>query len=75
MTATVRLDKHLEDKLKMLVKTLNKKKSDVIREAIEAYANNVNKTKEKRMLDAVERTKRVDEKESVLLEGTLDDGF
>ncbi len=75
MTATVRLDKPLEEKLDMLVKTLHKKKSDVIREAIEIYAKSVHKNRQARMLNAVSKTQIADKLESDLFDGTLDDGL
>ena len=75
MTATVRLDKPLEQKLDMLVKTLHKKKSDVIREAIEIYAKSVHKDRQTRILNAVNKTAIADKIESELLRGTLDDGL
>ncbi len=43
MTATVRLDDNLEEKLNNLSHTLHKKKSDVIRDAISFYFNNIEK--------------------------------
>jgi len=75
MTATVRLDKPLEEKLDMLVKTLHKKKSDVIREAIEIYAKSVDRNRQTRILNAVNKTKIADKLESDLFDGTLDDGL
>lgn len=75
MTATVRLDKALEQKLDMLVKTLHKKKSDVIREAIEIYAKSIHKNRQTRMLNAVKKTQIADKLESDIFDGTLDDGL
>ncbi|MBL0703390.1 MAG: ribbon-helix-helix protein, CopG family [Sulfurospirillum sp.] len=75
MTVTVRLDKPLEQKLDMLVKTLHKKKSDIIREAIEIYAKNVHEHRQTKMLNAVRKVKIADKLESDLLSGTLDDGL
>lgn len=60
MTATVRLDNNLEEKLNNLAKSLHIKKSDVIRDAIEFYAANVEKNKKSRMLNAISKTKDVD---------------
>lgn len=60
MTATVRLDTRLEEKLNNLAKNLHKKRSDVIREAIEFYASNIEKSKKSRMLSAIEKTKEAD---------------
>ncbi|RXK12302.1 CopG family transcriptional regulator [Halarcobacter mediterraneus] len=73
MTATVRLDDSLEKKLNNLSKTLNKKKSDVIREAIEFYSNSIQDNKKSRIKNAVEKTKEIDKKEYLNLEGTISD--
>ncbi|PLY10612.1 ribbon-helix-helix protein, CopG family [Sulfurimonas sp. CVO] len=75
MVATVRLDDVLENKLNTLANTLHKKKSDVIREAIEYYAKNVEKSKKSRILKAVEKTKNADKDEYKNFEGTLNDGL
>ncbi len=60
MTVSVRLDEALELKLVCISKTLRKKKSDVIREAIEFYANSVESEKKSRILLAVEKTQEAD---------------
>ena len=75
MTATVRLDEALESKLEHLSKTLHKKKSDVIREAINYYSMIVDKKKKSRILAAVEKTKHADKEEYSAFEGTLNDGL
>ncbi len=75
MIATVRLDDVLERKLSSLANTLHKKKSDVIREAIEYYAKSVEKSKKSRILKAVEKTKNADRDEYKFFEGTLSDGL
>lgn len=75
MTATVRLDEALELKLERMAKALRKKKSDVIREAIEFYANSVESTKKSRILLAVEKTKEADKALYDEVEGTLSDGL
>ena len=75
MTATVRLDDVLEEKLNNLSKTLHKKKSDVIRDAINYYAKDVENSKKSRILNAVEKTKEIDKNEYKDLEGTLSDGL
>lgn len=75
MTATVRLDEALESKLNKLSDVLHKKKSDVIRDAINYYAANIEKTKKSRILMAVEKTKNSDKNEYKDFEGTLDDGL
>lgn len=57
---TVRLDEALELKLERMAKALRKKKSDVIREAIEFYANSVESEKKSRIRLVVEKTKEAD---------------
>lgn len=63
MTATVRLDEKLETRLNNIAQMLHKKKSEVIREAMEQYAN------------SIEKTKDIDKKEFKDFEGTTDDGM
>ncbi len=75
MTATVRLDTALESTLERLSSVLHKKRSDVIRDAISFYAQNVDKDKKSRILNAVEKTKDIDKKEFKDFEGTLSDGI
>ena len=75
MTATVRLDEALELKLERIAKTLRKKKSDVIRDAIEFYASSVESHKKSRILLAVEKTKEADKAVYESVEGTLNDGL
>jgi len=75
MIATIRLDDTLESTLNKLTKVLHKKKSDVIREAISFYAQNVEKKQKSRILNAVEKTKDIDKNEFHDFEGTLNDGI
>lgn len=75
MTATVRLDKSLEDKLDFISQTLHKKKSDIIRDAISYYADSIQNSKKSRMLKAVAKTKDADKDENGIFYGTLDDGL
>ncbi|MDD5211296.1 MAG: CopG family transcriptional regulator [Sulfuricurvum sp.] len=75
MTATVRLDKSLEDKLDFISKTLHKKKSDIIRDAITYYADSIQNNNKSRILKAVAKTKDADKAENAEFEGTIDDGL
>ncbi len=75
MTATVRLDKSLEDKLDFISQTLHKKKSDIIRDAISYYADSIRNSKKSRILKAVAKTKDADKAENGIFDGTLDDGL
>jgi predicted transcriptional regulator len=75
MTATVRLDKTLEEKLNFISQSLHKKKSDIIRDAISFYADSIQNTQKSRILKAVAKTKEADKSENDEFEGTLDDGL
>ena len=75
MTATVRLDEKLEFKLNNLANILHKKKSDIIREAIEQYVNSVEKAKKSKLQLAIEKTKDIDKKEFSDFEDTINDGM
>ncbi len=75
MTATVRLDDALTDKLNTLSLSLHKKKSDIIRDAILFYAKNIESEKKRKLLKAVEKVKHLDKKVYEEMEGTLLDGI
>ncbi|MCT7505098.1 ribbon-helix-helix domain-containing protein [Aliarcobacter cryaerophilus] len=75
MIATVRLDENLENTLNRVSKILDKKKSDVIREAIIFYSQKVEQNKKNRLLNAIEKTKDIDKKYFEDFEGTINDGF
>ena len=63
MIATVRLSDEIENTLLELSNVLQKRKSDVIRDAIEFYAKSVQKNKKARILNAINKTKEIDKKE------------
>ena len=75
MIATVRLDEKLENTLNRVSKILDKKKSEVIREAIIFYSQKVEQNKKNRLLNAIEKTKDIDKKYFEDFEGTTNDGF
>jgi len=75
MIATVRLDNALEKTLETLSSKLHKKKSDIIREAITFYADNIDKNKKNKLLLAVKKTKNADKRIYEEMEGTLNDGI
>jgi predicted transcriptional regulator len=75
MTATVRLDEKLENRLNSIAQMLHKKKSEIIREAIEQYANSVEKAKKTKLQISIEKTKDIDKKEFKEFEGTTYDGI
>ena len=57
MIATVRLDENLENTLNRVSKILDKKKSEVIREAIIFYSQKVEQNKKNRLLNSIEKQK------------------
>ena len=73
MTATVRLDTRLENKLNNLAKNMHKKKSDIIRDAIDFYATNIEKAQRSRILKAIDKTKDIDKQVYSDFEGTISD--
>lgn len=75
MTATVRLDNHLEATLNRISKMLNKKKSDVIRDAIAQYAERIETNRKSRILTAVEKTKKADGEAFRDFDGVAHDGL
>jgi predicted transcriptional regulator len=75
MMVTVRLDERLEAKLNNIVNILHKQRSEVLREAIEHYANSVEKDKQSKLQMAIAKTKDIDKKEFKDFEGTIDDGM
>ena len=75
MIATVRIDENLENTLNRVSKILDKKKSEVIREAIIFYSQKVEQNKKNRLLNAIEKTKDIDKKYFEDFEGTTNDGF
>ncbi len=75
MIATVRLDENLEKTLDNISKTLDKKRSDIIREAISFYAKSIENSKKSRILNAIEKTKKSDKKLYDDFESTLNDSI
>lgn len=75
MIATVRLDDNLEKTLNRVSKIVQKKKSDVIREAIIFYSQNIEQNKKSRILNAIEKTKDIDKKDFESFESTINDGI
>ncbi len=75
MTATVRLDDRLEEILETLAKKLHKRKSDVIREAIDFYAKSLEEDQNRRIYDAVQKVKNADAAVYKEFEETIDDAL
>ncbi|MMZ69755.1 Ribbon-helix-helix protein, copG family [compost metagenome] len=75
MVTTVRLDEKREDKLSQIAEMLDKKKSDVLREALDYYAEYILEQKKTKFKLAVDKVKEADFKEYKTYEGTVDDGL
>ncbi len=75
MVATVRLNDELEELLNSISKRFHKKKSDVIREAIRFYAQDLQKNRKTRMQKAMSKTMKEDYKVYKELEDGLSDGL
>ncbi len=75
MIATVRLNDELAETLNSISKKFHKKKSDIIREAIELYAKELEKKKKSCIEIAIDRTKEADLEEYKSLESGLTDGL
>ncbi len=75
MVTTVRLDEKREDKLSQIADILHKKKSDVLREALDYYAEYILEQKKEKFKQVVEKVKQADLKEHKNYEGTIDDGL
>ena len=75
MVTTVRLNSEIENTLLELSNVLQKRKSDVIRDAIEFYAKNIKKDKKTRILNAINKTKEIDKKEFSDFDGVIYDGM
>jgi predicted transcriptional regulator len=75
MVTTVRLDENVEKELNDLVSSLNKKRSEIIREAIYYYAKNIKKAKKSRIQNAIDKSKDADYKLYKEFEGILDESI
>ncbi len=75
MVTTVRLDSELEAILNSLSKQFEKKRGEIIREAISFYAKAIENRKKNRLHQAIEKTTSKDYEEYKLLEESLNDGF
>ena len=75
MTATIILNDILDNRLNNIAQMFHKKKSEVIIEAIEQYANNVEKARKLKLQRAIEKTKDINKQEFKDFEGTTDDGI
>jgi len=75
MTATVRLNKHQSDTLERLAATLNRQKSEILRDALAFYASRIENEKTHRIQKAVQKTYQADKQIHDEIAGTIHDGL
>jgi len=75
MIATVRLNDDFTKKLENLSSVLQKKKSDVIRDAISFYSKNIENSQKNKIKNAINKTKEADKRLNNQLESTLNDNI
>jgi len=75
MIATVNLDNELEIILDNLAKKFEKKRDEIISEAIKFYAKSIDNRKKQRLHKAIAKTSQSDYNEYKILEEILDDSF
>ena len=61
--------------MKKVAEVLHKKKSDVLRDALDYYADHVLNEKKRRILKAVAKVQAADASESAAFEATINDGL
>ena len=75
MIATVRLNDDFTKKLENLSSVLQKKKSDVIRDAISFYSKNIENSQKNKIKNAINKTKEADKRLNNELESILNDNI
>ncbi len=75
MITTVRLDEERNDKLSKIAELLHKKKSDILREALDHYAEYILEEKKAKFKKTIDKVKQADLQEYKTYEGTIDDGL
>lgn len=75
MIATIQLDANLDERLDRVSKMLDKKREEVIREALIYYSKKVENDKSSRLVLAAKKTMNADREEYEHFEGTIDDGL
>ncbi|WP_456433604.1 ribbon-helix-helix protein, CopG family [Nitratifractor sp.] len=75
MTTTVRFDEKRAEILEKMTILLHKKKSEVIREALDYYAEHILRSRERRIAEAVKKVAESDAKELKIWDDTVDDGL
>ena len=75
MTTTVRFDEKRLEILEKMTTILHKKRSEVIREALDYYAAHVLRSRDRRIAEAVKRVAEADAEEMKIWDETVDDGL
>ena len=75
MVTTVRFDSDRAEKLEKMTALLHKKKSEIIREALDYYASYVLQNRKHRIVEAAKKVSKADAKELENWEITIHDGL
>ena len=75
MVATVRLDERHEQLLNEVADKLHKKKSEILREALDYYAQHILDAKRRRIRESALRIRNAERNEMDIWEETIDDGL
>jgi rubrerythrin len=75
MVATFRIDNQLSKILDSLVFDMKKQKSEIIRDAIRFYAENIKDKQKSRLQKAIKKTAKADMKEYQDFEETINDSL
>lgn len=75
MITTVRFDEERAKMLDRMTTLLHKKKSEIIREALDYYAAHVLHSRERRIAEAVKKVSKADAEEMKTWDVTVDDGL
>jgi len=75
MVASFRIDNQLSEILNSLVFDMKKQKSEIIRDSIKFYAENIKAKQKSRLQKAIQKTAKADMREYKIFEETINDGL
>ncbi len=75
MVTTVRFDSERAKTLEKMTTLLHKKKSEVIREALDFYAEHILQSRESRIAKAAQKVAKADAQEMKIWDTIVDDGL
>ena len=75
MVTSFRIDNQLSEILNSLVFDMKKQKSEIIRDSIKFYAENIKAKQKSRLQKAIQKTAKADMREYKIFEETINDGL